>query len=202
MCGRALEVVLLSLLALVPPCSVFVDIAYFNINNGISEMSLTELMQEMCLAVSMAGFVHCAIRCRDRRGFYLLMAWLLGSMLIREMDWLFDRIRHGFWVYPEICAALLVFYGMAFRFPGSLGRALVAFVGSRSYPFILFGMIVVLVFSRIIGSSLLLRHLVSCDIHIVKSAVQEGVELFGYLFILYGSVMAVLQRNLRAGACA
>jgi len=185
------EFFLLALLSLVAPLCVYIDLVVLGHEvSPDAELRLTELGQEILLLVSALCMAGAAWRRPRERGFLVLVVGLFGCMLIRELDVVLDAVWHGFWFWP----ALLVAAG-TIAYAATLGRGTVLapmadFFDTRAGSHILFGLVVVLVFSRVFGSgSLLWSHVMSSDYEqIFKEALQEGLELFGYVFIAYGSV--------------
>lgn len=182
------EVLFLALLTLVAPLFVAIDVVVFG--NAVGEISLTEIAQETLLLTSALIFWHSAWRCVESRGLLILVAGFFGCMLVRELDFLFNNVWHGFWVWPAIfvATASIMYARMCCR--GTVCGPMSAFIDTKPYFHIVFGLLVVLVFSRVFGSgNLLWKHLVSDYSHVYQDALQEGLELFGYVFIAYGSCL-------------
>jgi hypothetical protein len=185
---------LLALLALVAPLIVYIDFAI--IGNDVKESSITEFTQEGLLLLSAIVFGVAARRYSDSRGFYVLVAGLFLCMLIREMDMVLDMVWHGFWIWPALFVAIT---SAALAFFGSRSTILPPMAGyfdSRPYIYLSFGFIIVLFFSRVFGSGSLLWKDILGEHYsqVFKTALQEGLELFGYLFIALGSVMTLFER--------
>ena len=89
--------------------SLWVDIYFWDYN--ISELSLTEIVQESVLTAIV--FIHflLARRYKAMRYCNILVGGFFLAMLIRELDALFDLIAHGSWVCLLISGllAILVF---------------------------------------------------------------------------------------------
>lgn len=82
------------------------------------------------------------------------------------------------------------------RFRGTIAKAMVVYVRKKSFAYISIGLLVVLVFSRIFGSSQLWKELMGVHYDwIYKTTVQEGLELLGYMLIAYGSVLFYFQKD-------
>ena len=69
-----------------------------------------------------------------------------------------------------------------------------AFIGeaveSKHFVYISLGLILILIFSRTFGSGHLWEHVMGDDYTMVyKTVIQEGIELLGYIFVLYGSIL-------------
>lgn len=182
------EFVFLAILTLLPVLTVYVDIKV--IGHGLIDNSITEFTQETLIFLSAALFSYCAWKSPQSRGLLLLVAGFFICMLIREHDELLNRISHGFWFYPAMLVAV-VSIGGAIACRGTILAPLAAFVETKPYLNIFFGLLVVLVFSRIFGSSNLLWISIMGDDYkwVYRSAIQEGLELFGYIFIFYGSYL-------------
>ncbi|MFU8848958.1 MAG: hypothetical protein ACNA77_09625 [Opitutales bacterium] len=179
--------IFLSALALVPTLAVYIDSIIFG--HSIGELSVTEITQAVFLLITVAIFLQGAIRFPELRGGFVLIAGFFACALIREMDGFLDHIWHGFWLWPAITvAAGSVIY--AFVCGRNVFATLVNFASTLEYYFMLFGMLTLFVFSRTFGSGSLLWKEVMGEgyTHGFKSALQEGLELYGYIFILYGAV--------------
>ncbi len=191
------EFLLLVLFALLPPLSVFLDSAV--IGEGVSEESLTEYTQQGILLLAALLFWYGSRRRPDARGFYLLVAGFFACALIRELDSYLDLILHGFWIWPANLLALGTIIHVRRHCRGTVLQPMAAFVGTKPYFHMLFGLVVVLVFSRVFGSGTLLwvPLLGETYTHGFKSGLQEGLELFGYLFIGYSACLTII-RDARA----
>lgn len=186
------EFILLIVFALIPPVFVFIDSVV--IGHGVPEDSLTEYLQEALLFVSSLLFLRAALRHPESRGFFLLVAGFFSCALIRELDSYLDFIWHGFWVWPANLLALATIVYVALCCKGTVLNPMAAFIDTKPYFYMIFGLLIVFVFSRVFGSGTLLwDHLLGeTYTHNFKSAVQEGLELFGYIFIAYSSLLYTL----------
>lgn len=189
----ALSFVLLVLGMLWAPVAVLLDVVVFK--HGMPEHGVTEISQELALCVSTLLIYVMAVKLPDQRGFLLLVAGLLFSMFLRELDYLFDWISHGFWKYP-VTLVFILSVSLAAIFRRTVIPAMAE--ATRSYPFayILAGLAVVLFFSRVFGTGSLWNAILDVGTStqapaLVKNSVQEGLELLGYVLILYGTVLFV-----------
>ena len=172
-------------MALLAPLCVGVDLVIFQ--NRVQEISLTELTQTSFLLISGAAFLGAALRAADSRGFYLLASGLFTTMLIREQDrWLGSAWLWLALVVTGVCVAYVYF-----RCRNNVWGPLFAFIQTKPYYLIAFGMVFVVVFSRLFGSgSLIWKPAMGTGYSFMfKSVLQEGLELFGYTYILAGSVL-------------
>lgn len=141
-------------------------------------------------------FIVGAYKRPAERGFLILTSSFFTCLLIRELDFLFDIVWHGFWLYPAVVTSFIAtWYALAKRetiLPGFF-----CCVENQAHIYGIIGLIIVLVFSRIFGSgSLLWNHILGANsTHLYKTAVQEGLELYGYMFIAYGSFRLLLIPN-------
>jgi hypothetical protein len=189
------EFLFLGLLMLLVPLLIYVDL--FIIGHGIPEASFTEYTQEGLLLLSAVAFGISAWRHPQYRGFLVLVAGFFTCMSVREQDAVFDKlVFHGFWVWLALIPAAVAI-GYAWKLRATVLPGAVHFVGTRSYMHIAFGLLVLLVFSRTFGSGNLLWVDLMGESYtpVVKAAIQEGLELFGYLFIWYGSVLFLLKKD-------
>ena len=176
---------------------IYADTVIFD--HGVSERSLTELTQEGIIFVSVIIFFALSKSQPESRGFLVLCGGFFSVMLIRELDGFFDQINHGFWVYPAIVVTLITLI-YAHRCPGTVSGPLVHYFQTSPFAYIMIGLMIVILFSRVFGSGIIWR-VVMADNYMTdyKAIIQEGVELLGYVIVFYGSVMlwirhAVLNR--------
>lgn len=164
-----------------------INIDYFFLENNLSEQSLTEVFQQLLLLASVAIFSWSAYKEQESRTFFILVAGFFGCMLLRELDYYFDMIVHGFWFYPTILlASSVIIYSI--KNDEFLLRSVRSFGQSKAYFNILIGLVIIMIFSRLFGSGTLWKDVMNEDYHhIYKTIIQEGLELFGYLFLFIGS---------------
>lgn len=186
--GRAFaKFFMLALFTLLAPLAVYLDTNV--LGHGLSEQSITEWTQEALLSASALLFFTLAWRMPGQRGFALLVGGFFGTMLIRELDGVFDQISQGFWIYPASAWAVTMI-SLALRHRHGLLTVMARAAGSRSFVYIILGLSVVLCFSRVFGTTALwLGVLGEGDVaRTVKTVVQEGLELFGYVLIFTGTL--------------
>lgn len=193
----ALSFLVLVLAMLWVPVAVLLDVVV--IGHGMPELSVTEISQEMALLVSSVLMYALVLKLPAQRGFLLLVAGLLLSMFIRELDYLFDQISHGFWKFPVTLVVISTF-ALAALFRKTVLPAMAEATRSVPFAYILAGLAVVLFFSRVFGTGSLWGAILDAGAGVnapalVKNSVQEGLELLGYVLILYGSVLFFLQHR-------
>jgi len=187
------QFLLLSLLVTLPILALAFDLIYMqhgviNLDQGISEYSATELLQETLLFCTTLSFTYTAYKAPSVRHFSVLIAGFFACMLIRELDGLLDTIQHGFWVYPATLVALLSIIH-ALKAPEKTLSAFARFVQSRHFISLSIGMTLLLVFSRIFGMGELWQGILGPDYErLIKRVVEEGLEVLGYTVIFYAAM--------------
>ncbi len=184
-----LDFLFLAALTVAAPMVVYIDVVQLGLD-GIPEVSATEILEETLFLISAVLFLIEARRRPEARGFLTLVGGFFGCLLFRELDFLFDDISLGFWMFPAfLTLAVSVAYAMVYRKTILPGFA--AFADSRSCIYISIGLLIVIVYSRMFGSGRLLwEKVMGADYKIAyKSIIQEGLELYGYTFIFYGSCL-------------
>lgn len=184
--GAIFEFAVLAAFMAATPAIVALDAEVFL--HGSSEVSVTELSQEALILLSASMFALAARLQPGARAWLVLVSGLFACMFIREIDMWLDRIAHGFWVYPALAIALAaVAYAMRHR--DTLGSGLAAYTATRAHAYVLTGLLVVVLFSRLFGSGSFWAGVMGDDFrHAYKTFIQEGIELLGYFLIAFGSV--------------
>lgn len=178
--------------------ALFLDIHW--LHNDVKELSITEVSQEIILAVIIGINVFQAVRGREKTRISVLIAGFFGCMLIREMDFLFDAIAFGSWVWFALAvAAVSLFLGL--KKPAEAVNQLAVFMRHPAYGMMFSGLLCILIFSRLFGMHILWQQLLQDEyIRVVKNTVEEGSELFGYLLCLM-STCWYLATNRKTDRC-
>ena len=190
--GREITVFILAALFLaLMILPIYIDVAWMN--DALHETSFTETTQEIMLAVIAALFFIAAQRRPAQRGALTLVAGFYSCMLIRELDFVFDTIQHGSWIWFAL-AVTAGCLAVALRTPKKTLHALARLLQHRSWPVMASGFLVVLVFSRLFGIHALWQHLMLGDYNrVVKNMAEEGTELLGYGLCWLASVRYLWQ---------
>ncbi|MEN4879635.1 hypothetical protein ABEI17_02775 [Pantoea agglomerans] len=197
--GREMTVFILAALFLaLMILPIYIDVAWMN--DALHETSFTETTQEIMLAVIAALFFIAAQRRPAQRGALTLVAGFYSCMLIRELDFVFDAIQHGSWIWFAL-AVTAGCLAVALRTPKKTLHALARLLLHRSWPVMASGFLVVLVFSRLFGIHALWQHLMLGDYNrVVKNMAEEGTELLGYGLCWLASVRYLWQTRPAAAA--
>ncbi|TWH76727.1 hypothetical protein LX59_00772 [Azomonas agilis] len=180
------EFITLALLVTFVPAAVLFDM--LNLKT-VGELSVTQVSQTLLLFASSFIFWLHAWKFPEYRGFCVLVAGFFSCMLIREQDGLFDYVYHGFWFWPAMLLSTVCILYASTLGKKSVLRPMAYFIDTKAYYHIIFGVLIVLVFSRIFGSGRMIwKHIMIAEYsYDYKAALQEGLELLGYIFIAYGS---------------
>ena len=144
--------------------------------------------------LSAALFAWGALRVSASRGYLTLMAALFLCMFIRENDRVFDTVWHRFWLVPALVVAAAGVF-LARRNRGTTIAGWLAHARHGSFWVVMVGLIQLLIFSRLFGSGELWENV--SDIsnpNVVKTVVQEGIELVSYAILLLGSWLSSAAR--------
>jgi len=150
----------------------------------IPEISLTEIVQELVLACIVAIHFLLAKKHELLRYCNILVGGFFLTMLIRELDAAFDLSWVWFALLATLCAVILPLK----HYRQTLAQ-LTEYTRSPWYGVMLSGLLAVLVFSRLFGMQAM-WHAILADgyVRIVKNAVEEGSESFGYMLCLTASI--------------
>jgi len=184
----------MTLLIMLIPVATVVDTQV--IGHSITEYSIVEVAQELLLAFTIILFIAVSRLRSDLRAVTTIAACTFAFMLIRELDYFFDKIQHGCWAYPAaIVIAALLYFTYAER--ATLLQAWAKYAQTNAYHQISVGLVLVLAFSRVFGSAIIWDNILANHVgasSIVKNVIQEGLELLGYVLIACGAVDLYVQK--------
>ncbi|MGE5986486.1 transporter [Klebsiella michiganensis] len=182
---------LLSFLGAASACAfvvfcLWVDIHFWDYN--ISELSLTEIVQELVLTTIVFIHFRLAKQYNAMRYCHILVGGFFLAMLIRELDALFDLISHGSWLWFALIAALLALIYPLIHYRQTLAQ-LAQYTRPPWYGLLISGLLAILVFSRLFGMQGLWHAILNDGyVRVVKNVVEEGCESFGYMLCLTASI--------------
>lgn len=177
---------------------VFIDVRWMN--NGVHETSFTEVAQELMLLAVALLFFHAAWRRPDIGPSLVLVGGFFTCMLIRELDFLFDEVSHGCWVWFALAAAALC-VTVAMLQPKRAVAGLAELLRHPSWGMMCAGLLTILVFARLFGMRALWQRLMLDGYnHTVKNMAEEGCELLGYSLCLLASLGYLYGGRLKAKA--
>ena len=163
---------------------IYLDLTIYK---GVLERRFVECAQEVLLLMSTLIFLYLASR-KKYSGLWLVGGFL-GCMFIRELDCVFDKVFHGAWLYVALLVASLCVYKTWCAGIEKTVYTLADFMKNKAFAKMSCGLLIVLVYSRLIGYKPL-WHLVMKKHYLrsVKTIVEEGTELFGYSIIFLAAV--------------
>lgn len=174
--------------------SVYIDINWMH--NALHENSVTEVVQETLLGITATMFFWSASRWSRLRGGLILIGGFYACMLVRELDFLFDYIKQGCWIWFALLTALTSIT-LALRSHASLTPGLVHYVSHPTWLMSATGLLIVLVFSRLFGMHQLWQSLMLDGYNrVVKNMAEEGSELLGYSICFLASVRFLRETRL------
>lgn len=162
--------------------ALFLDVHW--LHNDVKETSITEISQALILTAIVCLNLFQGVRNKENMHSFVLVAGFFGCMLIREMDFLFDVIAHGSWVWFALTVAIVTMF-FCFKKPANTIHQLTIFTSHPAYGMMFSGLLCILFFSRLFGMQVLWQHIMQDGyIRVVKNIVEEGAELFGYVLCL------------------
>lgn len=171
----------------IPFAALLIDVIYFR--NSVGEESVVEYCQDIFLIILSTLFFRQAVRQPKARSGFLLMGLFFITMLIREMDNIFDMlIYHGSW---SLFAAPLGTFAIVYALLNKTEtlNALTDFTQSKEFYSFIIGLLMVLVVSRLIGMSWLWRSIFYYTYpRIVKNIAEEYTELLGYSIMCFSCI--------------
>jgi len=175
---------------------ICLDVAVFH--TGILEISFTEITQELMLFCCACLFWAIPTP-EGEKGCTLLVAGFFASLLMRELDGLFDPISHSAWCWPFM---FITIASLGAAFSRKNRRAtlpqLAAFTNSSVFGS-LSTALAVLVFSRVFGMGTLWHLILGAGYaRLAKTTVEEGIELLTYSMWLAASLEYFWQQRAAA----
>ena len=152
-----------------------------------SEQSWTEYAQLVLLLLTAIAFGVGGRLQRARHIPAYLLAAVALLAAVREMDWVVDRIAHGFWKVPT-AGIVLVMVAYLWKQRSALFDAFAREVVQSYWGTLCSGFGMVFVFSRLFGmrrnwEAMLSSEMSITTIRSVRRLAEEGTELAGYALI-------------------
>lgn len=165
------------------------------LKNGIAEISLTELLQELNLLIIAAIYFYLAAKHPEIRFGAILIAGFFTTLFIRELDFITDQFEMLSWFHFVLAVAGSCIY-LALKNRKNAVYGLAHFSKSESYYIMVCGLVTVLVFSRLFGMQIIWQALMDEGyIRVVKNAAEEVTELFGYTLCTISAVRYFVYTN-------
>jgi hypothetical protein len=169
------------------------DVHGYNTTQDLfSEQSWTENTQVVLLFLSAVAFAVGGRLNRERHIPARLLTGMAALAFVRELDWVLDKVWHGFWVVP---ATVVVIAAVASVWPRrkTLFDAFAREVTQPYWGTLCSGFGIVFIFSRLFGmrrnwEALLSSQVAQPIVRSVRRLAEEGVELAGYALIFVAAV--------------
>lgn len=180
--------------------SLPVLLLYFDVQwlgNIVGEWSVVEFAQLGLLFLIALAFAGLARREPAERRFAVLAAAFFACMLVRETDAFWDSLHDGLW---QVLVAALAAGSLAFALRDwrAALSGLARLLASREGMALTLGLVLVLVYSRLLGMGGLWQGLLGEEyLRVFKNAVEEGTELLGYVLVFAASAAYARRRRRR-----
>nr|WP_241033722.1 hypothetical protein [Vibrio maerlii] len=186
-CQTALIFIAISILV-----NAAIRLDYVLLGNNLGEISITETLEQFSLLVSAFAFFLLSKHRSDTKHAATLIASFFLVMFIRELDFLFDMIAHGSWVYPALAITFAALAYAAKDIRGTINQ-LAEILRSPYMNILIIGLMLLLVYSRLFGMGNFWKGVMSEHyVRDVKNIAEEGTELLAYLIISFGSIRTYL----------
>ncbi|EDP57892.1 hypothetical protein [Vibrio sp. AND4] len=179
----ALTIVAISILV-----NLSIRVDYVMLGSSLGEISITETLQLIMLTIASWSFFRVSKQQSNVSHAAMLISGFFAVLIIREMDYWFDIIHHGCWVFPALAVTALA---CAKAYQGGKGTVNeMATILQSPYMKLLIGaVILLLVYSRLYGMGSFWHHVMGAHyIRDVKNISEEGMELLCYSLIALSAV--------------
>ncbi|HEX6225880.1 MAG TPA: hypothetical protein VFZ52_15790 [Chryseolinea sp.] len=165
-----------------------------------SEFSYVEYMQSLLLflCATICLWFYLSKNTTSFKFIFLLTFGFSSAAFIREQDIYFEQVLgDGTWPYPVYLILGFVVY-KTYKGRFEAWEHIVQYLRTKSYAFMTFGMITILIFSRLFGRTIFWQTVMEERyFRSVKNVSEECLELYGYLFLCFAVVELVIlvQKN-------
>jgi hypothetical protein len=168
--------------------NVSIHLDYVYLNSSVGEVSITENLQLVMLAISSWCFLNISLKSENVSHAAILISGFFFVMIIREMDFLFDMIHHGFWVFPALGVTVLSCFRACKGGKNTVNE--MASILQLPYMKLLIGSVVLLlVYSRLYGMGSFWQSVMGVHyVRDVKNISEESMELLCYCLIAMSSI--------------
>ncbi len=159
-----------------------------------SEYSPVEIIQALILGACGALMGWVAMHCPSQRPLALGFGGLALMFLIRELDFFLDRyLIDNLWqVLIAVAAAFIIVY--TYRHRRRLTIALARIWPSPGLALLFAGTAIIFAFVHLVGNEFVWQSILGESYEpVVTTAVEEFIELIGYLLWLFGTIEYVYQ---------
>lgn len=162
-------------------------ITNFSIVSG--EQTLTEITQLFLVLITIYSFVKLSFEKKELKQASVLIGCFFVVVFIRELDFLFDLVYHGFWVVPALLVTFSALYYTFKDWRKGLNQ-MADILEIRAMKVVIIGTILLLFYSRLIGMGSLWKDIMAVNyVYRVKIIIEEGTELLCYFLITFGAIL-------------
>lgn len=159
--------------------------------SSCGEVSVVEFAQVALLAAVSAGLFAAAAKLRRFRGGLLLMGGFFLCLVIRENDRWLDAVYKGFW-FPVALLAALVAVVLAWRERAGIRPCLAAVCRLDTLPYLLSGLVCLMLFSRLFGSKMLWQPVYGAEAaRTIKNVSEESLELLADALLAFWALLTI-----------
>ncbi|MFV0593220.1 MAG: hypothetical protein ACK5M7_17740 [Draconibacterium sp.] len=183
----ALRIVLYGLLLFGMAQGIFFDAAHPLEEGYFGELTFTEITQEAILFILFVFYLFLGSKWKEIRLMSTLVSLFFLMAFIREFNFLIDH-----WIYPVLAVFSVMIYLLVRHFK-KIKQSCIRFFSIPASQWFIAGLLVTLVFSRLMGRSKFWRLLYSDESYrLAKAAAEEGLELLGDTLMLISAIEFLL----------
>ncbi|ARS51954.1 hypothetical protein [Kushneria konosiri] len=171
------------------------------LEDQFSETSFAEIAQTFLLLGSLIALWRVRAMGVYRHGTVLMFAFLLAS-LIREQDFMLDRVFDGLWQWL-VTLVLVPATVFLVRYRLRVLDECCRYMQQMSFGLFLSGFVTVYVFSRLMGRGIFWEAVLKAQyVYEIKATIEESIETLGFALILLSTVELWLWARRKAGHAA
>ncbi len=177
-CLSALMIIAISILV-----NLSIRIDYAVLGGSLGETSITETLQFVMLCIASWSFFNLTMKTTHIKHAAILISGFFTVLAIRELDYWFDMIHHGAWVFPALTVTALAL-AKAYQGGKNTVNEMATILSVPHMKLLVGSVMMLLVFSRLYGMGSF-WHQVMGEHYIrdVKNISEEGMELLFYCLI-------------------
>ncbi len=166
---------------------IFFDAAHPMEEGYFGELTFTEIGQETILFILFLFYLFIGKKWKEIGVISNFVALFFLMAFIREFNFLIDK-----WIYPVLVIFVLMIW-LFFRDFKKIKQAGIRFFSIPASQWLLAGLLVTMVFSRLFGRSKFWRILYPGESYrLAKAATEEGIELLGNTVMLISAIEFLL----------
>jgi hypothetical protein len=162
---------------------IFFDAVHPLEDGYFGELTFTEIAQEVILFTLFVAYIFIGYKYREIRVVSNFVSLFFLMAFIREFNFLIDK-----WIFP-VLVVLVILVLLVIRDFKKIKQSSIAFFRNPAAHWFLAGLLITLVFSRLLGRSKFWRLLYHDESYrLAKAATEEGIELLGDTLMLISAI--------------